>query len=100
MDYSHAYRLRGHDRRSRVARRRHHDPHQVRGVAGAELLHDVSAMILDGARTDAELPPGLLVGGAGGELLEHLAFASRQRFASWEMQRGDPRGGVLRLPSC
>ena len=40
----------------------HHDPHQIGGVLGAELLHDAGAVHLDGARADAELPAGLLVG--------------------------------------
>src|SRR4051812_15100764 len=85
---------------SGLTRRRHHDPDQVGGIACAELLHDIGAVVLDGPRADPEMPARFLVGRASGELLEHFAFAARERFASGEMQRRDPgRGVVLRLPA-
>src|SRR6266849_9722935 len=56
-------------------------------------------MILDRARTDSKLAPGFLVGSAGRELLQYLAFAARQRFASGKMHRCDIRRGILRLPT-
>ena len=77
----------------------HHDPDQIGGVPRAEFLHDVGAVILDRARTDPEMPSRFLVGSARGELLEHLAFAPRERFASGKMQRRDPGCGILRLPA-
>ena len=52
-------------RGSRIARGGHHDSNEVGRIPGAELLHDVGAMILDGARADSELAPGFLVGSAG-----------------------------------
>ena len=79
------------------ARRGHHDPHQIGRVPGAELLHDVGAVIFDRARADSELAPGFLVGGARGELLQHLAFAPRSAARAREMQRRDVR---RRLRAC
>ena len=84
-----------HIRLQRLTRGGHHDPDQIGGVPRAELLHDVGAVILDRARADPEMPSRFLVGSAGGELLEHLAFAPRQRFASGKMQRRDPGCGIL-----
>src|SRR3954470_15815740 len=55
-----------------------HDPNQVGGVLGAELFHDAGAMHFDGARADSERAARLLVGSAGHDLREHLAFAWRQ----------------------
>ncbi len=49
-----------------LPRSRHHDTDEVGGIAGAELLHDIGAMILDRSRADAEMAPGLLVVRAGG----------------------------------
>ena len=77
----------------------HHDPDQIGGVPRSELLHDIGAVVLDGARADPELTSRFLVGSTGGELLQHLAFAPRQRLASGEMQRRDPRRGIFRLPA-
>src|ERR1700752_5196348 len=79
---------------SGVTRRRHHDADEIRGVARPELLHDVGAMVLDGARADAEMAAGFLVGSAPGELFEYFALAPRQRFAAGEMQRLDIRSRV------
>src|SRR5438876_664233 len=59
---------------SGLARRGHHDPDQIGSVTCPELLHDIGAVVLDGPRTDPEMPTRLLVGGAGSELLEHFAF--------------------------
>src|SRR5204862_3078691 len=73
------------------------DAHEIGGIARAELLHDVGAVVLDGAGTDAELAARLLVGSAGRELLEHLALSPRQRLAAGKMQRLDFRSGVVRL---
>src|SRR5436190_18250933 len=55
----------------------HHDPDQIGGVPRSKLLHDIGAVILDRSRADPEMPPCFLVGRAGSELLEHLAFAAR-----------------------
>ena len=41
-----------------------HDAHEIGGIFGAEFSHDARAMHLDRARTDTELPPGLLIGGS------------------------------------
>src|SRR6202023_3028005 len=65
-----------------MARGRHHDPDQIGGIPGAELFHDVGAMILDGAGAYSKLAPGLLVGRAGGELLQHFALAPCQGLPS------------------
>src|SRR3954468_20283636 len=54
-------------------------------------------MIFNGSRTDSERASRLLVGGAGRELLEPLAFAPGQWLASRKMQRADLGRGVLRL---
>ena len=86
--------------RSSAARCGHHNSNEIGRIPGAELLHDVGAMILDGARADSEMAPGFLVGRARGELLQHLAFAPRQRFPSRKMQRRGFRRGVLCLPAC
>ncbi len=84
---------------SGLSRGGHHDPDQIGGVSRPELLHDIGAMVLDRSRADPEMPSRFLVGGAGGELLEHLAFPARQRFPSGKMHRCDPgRGRVLGLP--
>ena len=56
-----------------------HDPHQVGGILGAELVHDAGAMHLDGARADAERAAGLLVGGPGDDPGQHLALARGQQ---------------------
>ena len=45
------------------------------------------------------MPTRFLVGSAGGELLQHLAFAPRERFASRKMQGRNARWRVLRLPA-
>src|ERR1700730_8023828 len=79
----------GRSPRSGMALRGHHDPDQVGGIPGAELFHDVGAMILDGARADPKVASGLLVGSAGGELLQHFALAPRQWFLPWKMQGSD-----------
>src|SRR6185436_12549842 len=68
----------------------HHDPDQVGGVPRAEFLHDVGAVILDRARADPKMPSRFLVGSTRSELLKHLAFAPRERFASGKMQRRNP----------
>src|ERR1700712_5806206 len=73
----------------------HHDPNQIGGVTRAKLLHDIGAMILDGARADPEMASRFLVGCTRGELLQHLALASRQRFAPRKMQRRNPRCGIF-----
>src|SRR5438128_2717941 len=75
---------------SGLARGGHHDPDQIGGIPRPELLHDIGAVVLDGTRTDPEMPSRFLVGRAGGELLEHLAFPARQWLASGTMQRRDP----------
>src|ERR1700753_2592475 len=69
------------------ARGGQHNSNEIGGIPGAELLHDVGAMIFDRTRADAEFASGFLVGGAGCEALQHFAFAPRQRFAAWKMQR-------------
>ena len=43
--------------------------------------------------------PASLLEAPDGELLQHLAFAPRQRLAAGEMQRRGSRRGVLRLPA-
>src|ERR1700744_1009792 len=70
------------------ALRGHHDADEVGGVPGAELLHDVGAVILNSPRADTERAAGFLVRGAAGELLQDFAFAPRQWFTPWEMIRG------------
>src|SRR6476620_8725815 len=45
------------------------------------------------------MPSRLLVGSAGGELLQHLAFAPRERYASGKMQRRNPGRRTFRLPA-
>ncbi len=71
---------------SGLRHRRHHDPNQIGGVLGAELLHDVGAMILNGPRADTELPAGFLVGVARRKQLQHLALAHGERLAPREIQ--------------
>src|SRR5207253_2062090 len=58
--------------RSAAAAFAQHNTHQVSRIFGAEFLHDPRTMHLDGARADAKLAPGLLVGEAGGDLCEHI----------------------------
>src|SRR5512136_2144441 len=64
----------------------HHDADEVGGVAGADLLHQVGAVHLDGARADAELAARLLVGGAGDDLSEHVLLAPAERLAAGEIE--------------
>src|SRR6266566_7457813 len=85
---------------SGIARDGHHNPDEIRGIPCAELFHDVGAMILNRTRADSELAPGFLVGGAGGELLQHFAFAPRQWFPPRKMKRCDIRRGVFCLSTC
>ena len=56
-------------------------------------------MILDRARADPEMPSRFLVGRAGGELFQHLAFAPREWFAPGKMQGRNARWRILRLPA-
>src|SRR3984885_10220388 len=44
-------------------------------------------MVFDGAGADSQMPPGLLVGSTGGELLQHFALSPGQRLATGEMPR-------------
>src|ERR1700675_207177 len=85
---------------SGLARGGHHDPDEIGGIPRPQLFHDVGAVILDRARADPELASRFLVGSAGGELLQHLTLAPRQRLTSGKMQRRDPGCGILRLPPC
>src|SRR5206468_12447829 len=62
------------------------DPDQIGGVLGAELLHDARAVHLDGARADAEVPAGPLVGGAGHDLRQHILLARGERLAARKMK--------------
>ena len=62
-----------------------HDPHQIGGVLGAELVHDAGAVHLDGARADAERAAGLLVGSAGDDAGQHLALARREQFRALDL---------------
>src|SRR5450755_3570022 len=78
-------------------RGRHHDTDEIRRILGAQLLHDISAMVFNGARADSERAPGFLVGGARCKLLEHFAFAPGQWLTSLEMQRSDLGSGAFRL---
>ena len=64
----------------------HHDADEVGGVARADLLHQVGAMHLDGARADAELAAGLLVGGAVDDLAEDVLLAPAQRLAPGKIE--------------
>src|SRR5436190_4330829 len=64
-----------------------YDPDEIGRVSRAELLHDVRAMIFNRARADAKMTPGLLVGRAGRELLQHFSLPAGQGFASGKMQR-------------
>src|SRR3954462_12835141 len=67
------------------------DPHQIRRVAGADLLHDAGPVDLHRAWRDAENPPGLLVREAFGDLIQHLGLACGQGFRVREA----PGAGVL-----
>ena len=80
------------------ARGAHHNPDQIGRIPGAQLFHDVGAMIFDRTRADPKVTAGFLVGGAGGELLQNLAFAPRQRLAPGEMKCCDSRG-IVRVPA-
>src|SRR5450755_4733314 len=79
------------------SRGRHHDTDEISRILGAQLLHDIGAMVFNGARTDSERASGFLVGRARCELLEHFAFAPGQWFTSREMQRPDLGPGAFRL---
>ncbi len=51
------------------------DAHQVGGIFGRELIHDARAVNFDGARRNAEIAPGFLVGSAACDLHQDLALA-------------------------
>src|SRR5262245_49037165 len=61
------------------------DADEIGGVLGPELLHDASAMHLDGARTDAEMAARLLAGGSRHDLCQHVLLAWSQRLAARKM---------------
>src|SRR5947209_4790130 len=66
-----------------------HDTHEVGGVLGAQLLHDARAVHLDGARADAEDAARFLVGGAGRDLRQDLAFARGEELAPGKLHGED-----------
>src|SRR3990172_5978372 len=65
---------------------------EVGAVLGVELGHDVGAVRLDGLDADVELLGDLLVGGALGDELEHLALAGGEEVVA------DAAGVALQLP--
>src|ERR1700691_3362466 len=52
-----------------------HDAHEIGGIFLGGLVHDAAAMRFDGARADAELSTGLLVGSALRDPSQDLALA-------------------------
>src|ERR1051326_5230400 len=68
----------------------HRHANQLGDVLGAELVENPRAMNLDGARTDAELTAGFLVGGAGDKFLKHVALTRRELAEA--IMRGRSRG--------
>src|SRR3954463_13513494 len=76
-----------------------YNPDEIGRVSCAELLHDVRAMIFNGAGADAKMTPGLLVGRAGCELLQHFTLPARQWFAPGKLQRCVFGGGIVGVPA-
>jgi len=72
-----------------------HDPHQIRGVLGAELIHDAGAVDLDRAWADTEMAASLLVGGTVDDLVKHFALARSEQFSARE---GCQAPSVVQLP--
>jgi hypothetical protein len=61
----------------------HDDADKVGGVLGIEFLDYARPVKLDRPRADPQLAAGLLVGGAGDDLGQHIAFAAGERLTAW-----------------
>src|SRR5207237_10473212 len=82
--------LRAPERPARGSRRRRASPYapdEIGRSSRAKLLHDARPMIFNGAGADAKMTPGLLVGRAGRELLQHFTLPTGQWFAPGKLQR-------------
>lgn len=63
--------------------------HEISGVPGAELFQQVGSMEIDGTRTDAECPSGLLAGGTPNDLSQRNTFLGSQSLMPGERFRQD-----------
>src|ERR1700688_2044087 len=77
-----------------------HDPYEIDGIFGAELLHDVLAMHLDRSSAYSEISGGFLIRGGGRYPTQHLDFPAGELVTTWKVLPFDFGSLVLLLAAC